>query len=229
MENKKLNKQLNNNVKKNHRRKKIKRVQKQGSFLIKFLALMLFLMLCFTCYMLYQKYGNNIPFLSQFLKEQKAANQNENQNELPKPEENEPKPEIKNLPPVQEHKFRYTYILKPQPKVTEINFKMLIPQTEKTNQMIKITSVSSKPNNFKKTKEAAIAEYSLKNDGGKPIVITFEGIIKNRTYNIKTARIIDKNIEPEEDLSRYLKPEKFIESDDPMIVNIANGITHKKK
>ncbi len=193
MENKKLNKHLNNNAKGNLRRKIPKHVKKKGSLLVKFLTLLLLLMAGFTGYLIYQKYGNNIPFLSQFLKEQKITNQDDNQKELPKSEEtvNPPKPEIKkvkNLPPVKEYKFKYTFVLNPKAKVADLDFKMLVPQTEKTSQMINITSVSPKPDKIYKTPDATIAEYNFKNAGGKQIIVSFEGIIKSRTYNIKTAR-----------------------------------------
>ena len=133
-------------------------------------------------------------------------------------------PQDPNLPPFEYYKFKYTYIVNVQGKLKVLNLKINIPQNEEDKQYIKITSVSQKPDKVYKTPNSVIGEYNYK-DISKPVVVSYEGVIKTRTYNLLTAKMINQNKTPEQDLSRYLKPEKYIESDDNLIKSIAAGIT----
>lgn len=128
-----------------------------------------------------------------------------------------------NLPPYEYYKFKYTYIVNVTGKLKSLNLKIRIPQNEEDKQYIKITSGSQKPNKVYKTPNCVIAEYNFQ-DITKPVVVSYDGIIKTRTYNLLTAKMLQKNNTPESDLSRYLKPEKFIESNDNYIKSIAAGI-----
>ncbi len=132
--------------------------------------------------------------------------------------------ETPNLPPFEYYKFKYIYTINVKGKLKVLNLKIQVPQTEENKQYIKITSVSLKPDKVYNTENGVISEYNFK-DVTKPVVVFYEGIIKTRTYNLEVAKLMNRNINPEQDLSRYLKPEKLIESADPVIKNIAASIT----
>ncbi len=133
-------------------------------------------------------------------------------------------PQDPNLPPFEYYKFKYTYTVNVQGKLKVLNLKINIPQNEEDKQYIKITSVSQKPDKVYKTPNGVIGEYNYK-DISKPVVVSYEGVIKTRTYSLLTAKMMKQNKTPEKDLSRYLKPEKYIESNDNLIKSIAAGIT----
>ena len=129
------------------------------------------------------------------------------------------------LPPFKKYKFKVTYNVSIRGSIKELDINAPIPVDEKERQYITDFSMSLKPERLYNDGVSTIAEYHLQNISDQNIPITFEGTAEVRNYDINTAKILDKNITPEKDLSKYLLPEPYIESDSPFIKSIANKIT----
>ena len=99
-----------------------------------------------------------------------------------------------------------------------------IPLNETEKQYISDVKASIKPTRLYSDGVNTIAQYVFNNIGSQRMNLVFEGIAKVRTYNINTAKILNKNLTPEKNLKRYLNPEPLIESDDPYIKSIARKI-----
>lgn len=123
------------------------------------------------------------------------------------------------------YKFKYTYTINIQGSLKSLDFKMQVPVNEEGKQYINITSVSEKPQKYYSTPNGQIAEYIFNDVTAGQKVITVEGNIKVRTYDIAAAEKYNKNISPETDLSAYLKSENLIETNDSYITDIANKIS----
>ncbi len=132
-------------------------------------------------------------------------------------------PANEDLTGFESYKFKYTYTINVQGALKSITFKMDMPQTEQGKQYITITSLSEKPQRYYNTPNGQIAEYIF-NDISSKKVINVEGIAKVRTYDLDVAEKYSINNTPDINLSAYLKPEKYIESDDSYIIGIANKI-----
>ncbi len=209
----------------------------------KILIVIVILAFCFVGYLLYLRLNPSDNINSQQPKQEENIAQQENPNpqqdntnpeqvENPAPGQNdtaqnsqEPQPAEQNpdLPPFEVYNFKYIYSIVPKGRVQKIILKTIIPQNEPERQFIKLTSIPQKPNKVYKVGSDTIAEYQF-DMPSKNINIIFEGLAKVRTYDLAVARVLNKNFTPVQDLSPYLKPEKFIESNDPYIVNIANSI-----
>lgn len=122
--------------------------------------------------------------------------------------------------------FEYNYDIKVSGgNLDELYFKMYMPSSEKGKYDVEITSIYPKPNKTYKTYAGTVAEYFFKNVEPKKITVSMKGILKTRTYDLAMAKELNTNFAPEKDLSPYLVAEKYIESNDPYIIEIANGIT----
>lgn len=135
----------------------------------------------------------------------------------------------KDLMPFQKYKFKYTYTLNVNGKVNNINFQIRIPSDEAEKQYISDFKITPSPAKTYHDGTNNIGEYIFNNVNTGKINITVEGIANVRTYDLKTAKALNKNITPEKDLTRYLKPEKYIESDDSSIKQIAQSIPGNTK
>ncbi len=127
-------------------------------------------------------------------------------------------------PPFKEYKFRFTHQINIKGPIDELIYKVAIPQNENAKQYIQFTKISQKPDKIYKTGNDTIGEYIFNNvQTGKKTII-YEGIAKVRTYDLAVAKKLNRNDSKNEDLSRYLKPEKYIESNDKIIIDAANKI-----
>ncbi len=142
--------------------------------------------------------------------------------EKPKPA---PQVEIPKITiPYNKYDFTYTYKILTQGKIQNLIFKMYIPRNDSLKQNVQITAISQKPDKFYKTNNGSIAEYIFQNVQDKQITISYKGTIKTRTFDMKSAKKLNQNIMPEADITPYLRPEKYIESNDPLIIQAANTI-----
>ncbi len=130
-----------------------------------------------------------------------------------------------NLPPFKKYKYIYMYTIDVLSSAQNVEILIPIPNNEKEKQYISDFIITPKPSAFVKIKGNLTAKYEIPqlNQGQYNIIIS--GTAQVRTYNIKTAKKLNKNISPETDITKYLLPEKGIESNDPYIVQIANNIT----
>ncbi len=154
--------------------------------------------------------------LSNFMK------QAEKQDALISSQKEEQKP-IK-LQPFRKFKYIYSYTIDIQGYIKNLELEFPIPLNEKEKQYLSNVKVSMKPSRLYSDGVNTIAKYSFQNIGSRRMEIVFEGEANVRTYNINNAKAINKNLTPEKDLKRYLKPEPLIESDDPYIKSIARKI-----
>lgn len=130
---------------------------------------------------------------------------------------------------IENYKFKYSYILNAQGYVKRVSFKIPIPQDEAYKQKITNLSMSYTPSNIYNDGVNKIAEFTFENLNNEKVNITIEGDAALQTYNLKTAQTLNKNVKPEKDLSKYLAPELYVESNDPTIKNIANKIKGSTK
>ncbi len=200
--------------------KKIKKKKKKNNFV---LPIMAFLLVIFGCIALYFGYA----FYNQNIVENQPKQTDTPQTPVVVEEKKEVVPNY--IPPLTEYKFNFQYDIKVNGNLKTLNFKMPVPMEEKYRQYVQITSISQKPHKFYKTQRGAIAEYNFTDVPSQTISIGFSGILKTNPYDLKTAKLVNLNFAPETDLSKYLNPEKYIESDDAFVVSIANGIGGSSK
>lgn len=128
------------------------------------------------------------------------------------------------LPPFEKFKFKYTYTLNIQGSVKNLVFRIPIPSDEVEKQYISSLTLTPTPTRTYHDGINNVAEFSFNSLSSGRVPISIEGIANIRTYNYKTATLMNKNINKENDLTRYLKSEPLIESDDNYIKSIAKNI-----
>lgn len=138
------------------------------------------------------------------------------------------KPEV-NIPGFQKYKYIYTYNFDIKGNVKNFKFKIPIPKNEDEKQYIIYQNYSIQPTNFLSDGVNNYAEYSIPEINNQNISFTIEGEVNARTYDLKTAKLINKNTNIENNLNRYLKEESLIEVNDPYIKQIAHKITGNTK
>ncbi len=144
--------------------------------------------------------------------------------DMPKQEPKKVNKEIKNIQPFNSFNYKYSYTIDIQGFVKHFEIDIPIPLNENEKQYISNMKSSIKPSRIYSDGVNTIAQYTFNDIGSQRINIILEGTAKVRTYNIKNAKIINKNLTPEKNLDRYLKPEPLIESNDPYIKSIAKKI-----
>lgn len=122
------------------------------------------------------------------------------------------------------YNFNYKYRVSVKGSVKDMEIAISIPLKENRKQHITNLALNPKPQKLIEEDGNLFAVYSIPFHKAGSFDIVIDGNALVRTYNIKTAGKINQNISTEADLSRYLKPEKNIESTDPYIVNIAKSI-----
>ncbi len=127
----------------------------------------------------------------------------------------------------QKYIFRYNYVIHSEGQIDNIIFKMPIPSDENEKQYISSLKISPAPKRTYHDGVNNIAEFNFKNVPSGKINITVEGLANLRTYDLNTAKALNKNISKEKDLKRYLNSEVLIESDDNYIKRIARKIEGK--
>ena len=145
------------------------------------------------------------------------------------PAENKQEEAKAELPPFTKYRFKYTYNVDIRGYLKTMDITMIIPHDENEKQYISDFSITPAPTKMYNDGVNNIAEYNLKDIEQHNFVIELQGLANVRTYNLDTAKKINKNHTPESDLSRYLQPEVLIESNDSSIVNAAKKIKGKTR
>ncbi|MBQ9244905.1 transglutaminase domain-containing protein [bacterium] len=133
------------------------------------------------------------------------------------------------LPPFKKYKFKYTYDVEIFGSIKDMEVQILVPSDEKEKQYVSDFSISVPPQKMYNNGTTNIAEYKLENLENQHIVFVLEGDANVRTYTLDTAKKLNKNLTPEKDLSRYLQPELYIESNDSVIKSAAKRIKGSTK
>ncbi len=128
------------------------------------------------------------------------------------------------IPTFENYKYTYKYNLKVQNSPERIIFKVPIPSDEKEKQYITESKLTPQPTRTYNDGVNNIAEYTINKPHSGIYSIVLEGNAKVRTYDLQTAKSINRNNEKTKNLSRYLQPERLIESNDIVIKNIASRI-----
>lgn len=131
--------------------------------------------------------------------------------------------------PFKDYKYAYTYTFNVNGHIKNLVFETPIPNNENERQYIYDFKITPKPTSIIKKDNNLIAKYNIPELNTQQFTISIEGKAKLRTYYIDTAKKLNKNISPETDLTKYLKPENGIESNDPYIKNIADKIQGRTK
>lgn len=136
---------------------------------------------------------------------------------------------IEKTKPYEKYDFEYNYVVNIKGNVKNLNIKIPIPSDEKEKQYISRFKISPAPAKTYHDGTNIIAEYFFDSISDENLDITISGTANVRTYDLLTAKILNKNISKEKDLSKYLKPSFLIESDDIAIKRIARKIKGKDK
>ena len=188
------------------------------SIIINIIFLLIFISAIVGFFLIFGK--NNFEALKTGIKQ--SYNDKDKQTiSLPIKQESEKKAE---LPEFKNYKFKYTYDVNIIGHIKNLDVNIYIPFDEKEKQYISDFNMSVKPTKMYNDGASNIAEYHIENIDNQHIVFTYEGKAKLRTYDIKLAKLMNKNFTPEKDLTKYLQPEPYIESNDNMIKNIAKKI-----
>ena len=131
--------------------------------------------------------------------------------------------------PFEKYNFKYSYTIDIKGNINNFIFKVPLPSDEPEKQYISALKISPTPTRTYHDGINNIAEYKYDKLSISKINITLEGIANIRTYDLNTAKILNKNISKEKDLTQYLKPSPLIESDDPLIKRVANRIEGESK
>lgn len=127
------------------------------------------------------------------------------------------------------YEYKIQYNLKVEGRVDKATFKLPIQNNESGKQYISNFRISPQPKRIYDADGNTIAEYKFNNLRTGNNIITVEGIASLNRYDIKKAKQTNKNFEKEEDIKRYLLPEKGIEINNSYIKNLANQITGNSK
>ena len=192
------------------------------SIIVNIVFMALFIGAAVFLYMILGK--NNFETLK---KETKNAYEDRLQ-ELPKTVKEEVK-KTEELPPFHKYKFEYSYNIDVQGYTKNMNIVIPIPHDENEKQYISDLKITPNPSKLYNDGINTLAEFHIESIEDHNFTIKLEGSASTRTYNLKTAKLINKNLTPENDLTKYLQPEHLIESNDSMIVNIAKKIKGNTK
>ena len=133
------------------------------------------------------------------------------------------------IPPLKTYNYIYVYEFTVNGYIKNFDFEIMLPDNENNKQLISDFVIEPKPNEIVKENGNLIARYNVQNLSTGLFKIVQKSKAKVRTYNINTAKKINQNPSVENDLTKYLKPEKGIESRDEYIINIANKIKGENK
>ncbi len=120
-------------------------------------------------------------------------------------------------------KYKYIYTFDFSEKNDKFIFNVTLPESiENVQYIYNEKFIQLKPNKlFYDENMNKVAEYIVKNVEVPQLDIVIEGVAQLRTYDLDTAKRLNKNISVEKNLNRYLQPEKYIESDDTYVKTIA--------
>lgn len=133
-------------------------------------------------------------------------------------------PQVDRFQDFKKYRFVYKYTLNVSGKIRHLEFTLPIPQNQKNAQYLSNLKLNPKPEKLYKQNGNLIANFSFDNVTSGPIDIVLQGNANLKTYYIDSAKQFKQNNDKEEDLTPYLQSEKYIESDDEYIKNIADSI-----
>ena len=140
------------------------------------------------------------------------------------------KPTIgKNIPDFESFQYKFVYDINIQGTVTDLNIKIPVPIGESEKQYILNNKISIKPTKTYYDDATMFAEFNFPELKSQKLTIVQEGTTKVRTYDLKTAKLINKNAYIEQDLKRYLTEEKKIEVNDSIVKSYASRIEGETK
>ncbi len=137
--------------------------------------------------------------------------------------------QTKSLVGYTKYKYRHEYHLNVDGRVDKTTFKFPIPQDEYGKQYISKLNISPKPTKIYSTGTNIIAEYNLRDLKAGKYVYAIDAFADMKKYDITRAKKLNKNLEKENNLKRYLIAENNIEVDHPYIKDIASKITGNSK
>ncbi len=183
------------------------------------------------CILVSSYLGYEIYSLNKKPEKQENKINNIQKNNVIKPIEQKPqevKPQVI-LPEFHSYKYKYTYTFNIKGNIKNFSFKIPLPQNETDKQYKTFENNYTPPDKYSSDGVNHFVEYNIPQIGNTKLSYTFEGNINVRNYDLKTAKLINKNSSPEKDLTRYLKAEPLIEANDPYIKEIANKIQGNSK
>lgn len=129
--------------------------------------------------------------------------------------------------PYNKYSFNYIYTLNVSGNAKRVTFKVAVPKDENQKQYISKLSMSPSPIRTYSDGVNNIAEFVFDNVVNKKLNISISGIAEQRTYDYELATAYRRNPHKESDLSMYVKPAQYIESNDPGIVRTASTLVGK--
>ncbi len=137
--------------------------------------------------------------------------------------------QIQKPKPYEKYDFKYNYVVNIKGDVKNLNIKIPLPSDENEKQYISGLRIFPSPTRTYHDGINNIAEYKFDRYSSGILDITLVGTANVRTYDLDTAKILNKNISKEKDLTKYLKPSFLIESEDGYVKRIAKRIKGKTK
>ncbi|MBQ8886665.1 MAG: transglutaminase domain-containing protein [Candidatus Gastranaerophilales bacterium] len=129
-----------------------------------------------------------------------------------------------NLQNFETYNYRIAYTFDIQGTINDVFFRIPIPTTENEKQYILNSNTSIKPTKIYYDGATTFAEFNFPELKTQKLTIEHNGTAQVRTYDLKTAKLINKNKNPEKDINRYLKDEQYIEVNDALVKSYAAKI-----
>lgn len=178
----------------------------------------------FMLFLMFSSVDRNTVVNEQPQNERVAQTQpQEQQIQQSKPQIKEPT-KVANISDFEEFKYKITYTFDVRGTIKNAIFRIPTPSTENEKQYIVSSNISVKPTKTYYDGATSFAEFNFPELTTQKLVIEQYGQAKVRTYDLKTAKLINKNPNPETDLSKYLQEEQYIEVSDPLVKSYAAKI-----
>lgn len=129
-----------------------------------------------------------------------------------------------NIPNFEQFQYRFSYDINVQGTVTDLFFRIPVPMGESEKQYILNNKITIKPTKTYYDGATMFAEFNFPELKSQKLTIAHEGTTNVRTYDLKTAKLINKNPHIENNLNRYLVEEDKIEINDPIVKSYASKI-----
>lgn len=134
-----------------------------------------------------------------------------------------------NIPNFELFQYRFSYDIDVQGTVKDLMFRIPVPMGESEKQYILNNKITIKPTRTYYDGATMFAEFNFPELNTQKLTIAHEGIANVRTYDLKTAKLINKNLHLNNDLNRYLTEEDKIEVNDPIVQSYASKIKGETK
>lgn len=157
---------------------------------------------------------------------QKQSEQVENKNKQISKSPQLTQPTIgENIPSFERFQYKIAYEIDIQGTITDLIFKIPVPMSESEKQYILNNKINIKPTKTYFDGATMFAEFNFPELSTQKLTIAHEGTTNVRTYDLKTAKLINKNLNSNENLNKYLIEEENIEINDPIVKSYASKIT----